>query len=180
MAIRSLDVSADKVEAVQEHVAEVGARPEFSGRALGGSPPADRWLSVPHHVYSAGVDELAAGRGLSGTEPVAVRFLVMDGARAVASVERDAEGGVSSTEGPFAEATARAIKQAEADPELAEGDFELRELRVPGLYLMAVWLKDLNGDGDVVIPLEPAPAPLEAGRLYRLPELASTLQSMSR
>lgn len=181
MAIRSIDVSQDRVDAVTEHLAEVAARPEFTERALGASPPADMSLSAAHDVYSPRVDELAAGSGLSAAEPVAVGFLVMDGSKPIASVEQDTEEGwVSSTEGPFAEATARAIEQAEADPELANGDYELRELRVPGLYLMAVWLKDLSGDGDVVIPLDPAPAPLEAGRTYRLEELEPALQRMSR
>jgi hypothetical protein len=172
MAIRARDVSQENVDAVQQHLSE---------RALTRSAPADAALSAAHDVYSPRVDDLAAGRGLSAAERVAVAFLVMDGSRAVASVEHDTErGAVSSTEGPFSEATAEAIRRAEADPELADGDYELRELRVPGLYLMAVWLKDLSGDGDVVIPLEPAPAPLQAGRSYRLPQLEPELESMSR
>jgi len=181
MTIRSLKATQESVEAVQQHLAEVAVRPAFPDRALGRAEPTDVSLSAPHNVYSLGVDELAKGRGLADTTPVAQEFLVMEGPSAIASVEQDAGGGgVSSTEGPFVAATAHAIQQAEGDPELADGEYELRTLRVPGLYLMAVWLKDLNGDGDVVIPLDPAPAPLEAGRSYRLDELEPTLASMSR
>jgi hypothetical protein len=181
MTIRSLEATQESVDAVEEHLAEVAARPAFPERALGRAAPTDVWLSAPHGVYSLGVDELAKGRGLAETTQVAKEFLVMEGPSAIASVEQDPAGGsVSSTEGPFVAATAQAIRQAEEDPELADGDYELRALRVPGLYLMAVWLKDLEGDGDVVIPLEPAPAPLEAGRSYRLPELERELASMSR
>jgi hypothetical protein len=181
MTIRPAEVSKESVEAVREHLSEIAARPEFPERALTGSAPWAVSLSAAHEVYSAGVDELAAGRGLASASPVAHGFLVMEGSNAIASVEQDTEGGgVSSTEGPFADATARAIERAEEDPRLADGEYELRALRVPGLYLMAVWLKDLNGDGDVVIPLDPAPAPLEAGRSYGLQELEPELASMSR
>jgi hypothetical protein len=181
MTIRPVEVSQESVEAVREHLSAVGARPEFPERALTESAPRGVSISAAHEVYSAGVDELAAGAGLANATPVARAFLVMDGSNAVASVEQDIEGGgVSSTEGPFTDATAKAIRRAEEDPQLADGDYELRALRVPGLYLMAVWLKDLDGDGDVVIPLEPAPAPLEASRSYRLHELERELASMSR
>lgn len=181
MTIKAVEMSQESVDAVREHLAAVAGRPEFPERALTESAPRGVSLSAAHDVYSAGVDELAAGGGLASATPVARGFLVMDGPNAVASVEQDTEGGgVSSTEGPFAEATAKAIERAEEDPRLADGDYQLRALRVPGLYLMAVWLKDQNGDGDVVIPLDPAPAPLEAGRSYHLHELEPELASMSR
>jgi hypothetical protein len=181
MTIRPVETSQESVDAVREHLTAVAGRPEFPERALTESATRGVSLSAAHDVYSPGVDELAAGGGLASATPVARAFLVMDGPNAVASVEQNTEGGgVSSTEGPFAEATARAIERAEEDPRLADGDYELRTLRVPGLYLMAVWLKDLNGDGDVVIPLSPAPAPLVAGRSYGLDELEPELARMSR
>jgi hypothetical protein len=181
MTIRPVETSQESVDAVREHLEAVAGRPEFPERALTESATTGVSLSAAHDVYSAGVDELAAGGGLASATAVARAFLVMDGPNAVASVEQDTEGGgVSSTEGPFAEATARAIERAEEDPRLADGDYELRALRVPGLYLIAVWLKDLNGDGDAVIPLDPAPSPLEAGRSYRLDELEPELANMSR
>jgi hypothetical protein len=31
---------------------------------------------------------------------------------------------------------------------------------------MALWLKDLRGEHDLVLPMTPAPAPLEAGHAY--------------
>jgi hypothetical protein len=181
MTIRPAEPSQESLDAVREHLTDVAGRPEFPERGLTESAPRGVSLSAAHDVYSASVDRLAAGAGLASATPVARAFLVMDGPDAVASVEQDTEGGgVSSTEGPFAEATAKAIERADEDPRLADGDYELRTLRVPGLYLMAVWLKDLNGDGDVVIPLDPAPAPLEAARSYRLDELEPELARMSR
>jgi hypothetical protein len=181
MTIRSSRASQDSLQAVRDHLADVVDSPGRSNRALGGGGPQEVEVSAPHAVYSPGVDELAQGRGLSGAEPIATEYLVMDGDMAVATVEQHAGGGgVASTEGPFAEATAQAIRGAEHDPALSDGDYELRSLRVPSLYLMAVWLKDLSGDGDVVIPLAPAPAPLVAGRTYHLTDLEPLLADMSR
>ena len=43
---------------------------------------------------------------------------------------------------------------------------EARIVRIPALYVMALWLKDLDGDDDVVVPMAPAPPYLEANRPY--------------
>lgn len=44
-----------------------------------------------------------------------------------------------------------AVRQAEADPRVAAGRYELRELRIPGVHKSAVWFKDLNGGADIII-----------------------------
>ena len=42
-------------------------------------------------------------------------------------------------------------------------------IRVPALYVMALWLKDLDGDADIVVPMAPAPPFLEATGPTRSP-----------
>jgi hypothetical protein len=59
--------------------------------------------------------------------------------------------------------TAASIDDAERLPEVADRDFEFRILKVPGLYVVAAWLA---GDRDLLVPLEPAPSFLQAGRRY--------------
>ena len=60
---------------------------------------------------------------------------------------------------------------------MTAGNYEVRMLRVPALYVVALWLKDLDGDDDLIVPLVPAPAFLEAGRAYREAEFLDTLEA---
>ena len=182
MTIRPVETSQESVDAVREHLTAVAGRPEFPERALTESATRGVSLSAAHDVYSPGVDELAAGGGLASATPVARAFLVMDGPNAVASVEQNTEGGgVSSTEGPFAEATARAIAARRGGPaargrrlraadatrarplphgRLAEGPERRRRRRDPA-----------------ATPRRPL---LEAGRSYGLDEVEPELARMSR
>jgi hypothetical protein len=179
MTLRAAEVSPENIEEVRSHLSGLAGRARYSERALGGADPAGVALAAPHDVYTLGLDQLAAGVTIDDAQPVAKRFLIMEDDAAIASAEIAPEGGsFQSNEGPFVGATAKAIHDAERDPELADGEYELRVLRLPALYLMAVWLKDEHGDGDVVIPLDPAPEPLEANRRYAPRELLPELERM--
>jgi hypothetical protein len=180
MTLRPAEPSPEVVETVRSHLSALAARPEFQRRGMALSEPARLELAVPHDVYSLGLDRLAAGASLQDAEPVGQRFLVVDGDTPVSSAEVTPEGeDFQANEGPFVAATLAAVERAEQDPELSDGRYELRLLRVPALYLMALWLKDEDGDGDRVIPLDPAPEPLEPGRHYRPDELIGELARMA-
>jgi hypothetical protein len=180
MTLRPAEPSPEVVETVRSHLSALAARPEFQGRGMALSEPSELDLAVPHDVYSVGLDQLSAGASLQDAEAVGQRFLVVDGDTPVASAEVTPEGGdFQANEGPFVAATLAAIERAEEDPELSDGRYELRLLRIPALYLMALWLKDEDGEGDRVIPLDPAPEPLEAGRHYRPAELMDELARMA-
>jgi hypothetical protein len=53
-------------------------------------------------------------------------------------------------------------------------------VRIPALYVMALWLKDLDGDDDVVVPMAPAPSFLEANRPYTEREFLKALAGPAR
>jgi len=61
--------------------------------------------------------------------------------------------------------TAKAIEAAEHLPEVEAGNYELAVLRVPALYVIALWLKGTGAKppDDIFIPLEPAPTGLTGG-----------------
>jgi hypothetical protein len=180
MTLRVAEPSPEVVETVRSNLSALAARPEYRRRGVAQSEPSELELAVPHDVYTLGLDRLAAGASIQDAAPVGQRFLVVDGDRPVSSAEVTPEGGdFQANEGPFVAATLAAIEQAEQDPELSDGRYELRLLRIPALYLMALWLKDEDGDGDVVIPLDPAPEPLEPGRHYRPGELMDELARMA-
>jgi hypothetical protein len=60
--------------------------------------------------------------------------------------------------GPFVEGTEQAIRRGEAIPEVRNGRFEAFLLMIPSLYVVALWLKDLDGDGgsDLILTIPPA------------------------
>jgi hypothetical protein len=143
-------------------------------------------LTTPHVVHGIGLDALAARQPLTGAAPVAWQFLVETPTGPVASTEvaLDATGEPTAftqlNEGPFVQATTAALDTARRVPEVVRGDYELRVLRIPALYLVALWLKDRGGTEDLFLPLDPAPEFIEAGRPYRGDELLDALAGPAR
>jgi hypothetical protein len=182
MTLRLPAMSDDSVEAARSRLSTLAGRTAFPERALGRADPRRLALALPHDVYVLGLDRLAAGAALADATVVGRRFLVLDGDTPVASAETAGDGGeFQATEGPFVASTASAIARAEQDPELAKADYELRLLRIPALYFVAIWLKREAGAGDdVVIPLEPAPPGFVAGRSYAPGELLGLLTERAR
>jgi hypothetical protein len=183
MTLRVPEITDESLGVVSAHLSELAARTKFRDRALNRANPADLGLAAPHDVYSLGLTDIAEGASLDAATVVGRRFLVMDGSAPIASAElSDSEtgAGFQTNEGPYVEATATAIARAEVDPQLANDDFEIRVLRIPALYFMGLWLKNDRGGADVVIPLDPAPAPLEAGRKYSPVEALSALAERAR
>lgn len=180
MSLRVPDVSADSVLAVRDNLSELAGRAAYRHRALARVNPLDVALALPHDVYSLGLDELVRGATLDDAQLVGRRFLVMAGDDAVASAEIARDDGFTATEGPFVTGTARAIAVAEQDPATADGDYEVRVLRVPALYLMALWLSGGGHQADLVIPMDPAPEPFSGGEKVRPDELLGRLAELAR
>ena len=182
MTLRVVPATAESVELVGSQVAELAGRTVFRDRALTRADPAALAVAVPHDVYLIGLGDLAGGASLDAATVVGRRFLVMDGDRPIAAAEladQERGTGFQLNEGPYVEATAAAIEHAESDPDLADDDYEVRLLRIPALYFMGLWLKSEQPDADVVIPLDPAPAPLEAGRKYTAAGILSALAGLA-
>ena len=182
MTLRVPEPTEESVEAVRSHLSELAGRRAFPDRALSRANPMELALAAPHDVYFLGLRDLAEGASLDAATVVGRRFIVMDGDEPIASAElsgQDKGAGFQASEGRYVASTAAAIEDAENDPDLAD-DYEVRVLRIPALYLMALWLKNEQGGADVLIPLEPTPAPLEAGRKYAPLEISSPLAEAAR
>jgi len=182
MALRTAEISPAAVDMLRARLSELAGRTEFPRRALTRASPEDVSLAAGHDVYQLTLEQLAAGAGLEAAAVVGQRFLVLDRDRAIASAELFGAGAdsVVATEGPFVLGTVEAIEAAEADPQLADGRYELRLLRVPAIALVALWLKDDDGGPGAVAPLRPVPPPLEAGRRYAPAEIMPLLATMAR
>jgi hypothetical protein len=110
-------------------------------------------------VYQLDVADIQQGKDLDSARRVGWRFLILDGEKTVAAVELiDFFGRLEFSqleEGPFAEATREALRLVENTVAVENGDFEFRLLRAPGVYVVAVWLKDLRRNNDIFVPLAP-------------------------
>jgi hypothetical protein len=166
---------AGALKAATDGVVEVH-RAEPPGRARVRGPrdigPKGRRLASPHRVHNLRLTDLGKPGTLRGAPMTAWRYLVEDDGAAVASAEVgvDEKGNVRGfdhvNEGPFVAATAAAQKAAAELPQVRDGRMEARILRIPALYVMALWLKDLDGDADLIVPMAPSPPYLEANRPY--------------
>jgi hypothetical protein len=67
--------------------------------------------------------------------------------------------------GRFVGETAEAFKRLSSIAELQKEDYEVRLLRFSAIYVMAIWLK-ASASADVIYPLSPTPAAIEAQRPY--------------
>ncbi len=126
-------------------------------------------LTEPHQVFTLGLTDLAAGKGLNAAKPTGWRYLVQEGDNVLASAEtvvgpRGEQVFSAFNEGRFVDSSAKAMRAVGESPGVAQGGFELRLLNVPGLYVLALWLHDMQGQGDFLVPLAPSPVETPAGK----------------
>lgn len=133
---------------------------KFSTKALRGARKGQLDLSTPHQIFTMGLDDITTGAGLDRAQPAGWRYLIEDGGQLIASAEStlapDGTHEVSQfTEGPFVAETDKAVKAVRKLPQLEAAGFELRLLRIPALYVMALWLH--APATDLLVPLAPSP-----------------------
>lgn len=159
----------------------VGAlmRRRFGSAEAGPAPAraAAEPISAPVHIV--GLNEIAAKRDLKAA-PVKLWAHLLhtdDDDHPVAVADTDAKTGhfQSITEGAPIAALGRRIRTVQAEQAKAQ-DHDLAIIRVPALYLDALWLKGRNGAPDVVIPEASPMSPLQAGKRYTLEEFNAALK----
>lgn len=163
MTIRSGTMPPAAFDALRQGVGEISSfDPGIPGLAPG----------VPHQTFH--LDLEAVSQGIAGSEPVGWRyFLAGTSTEATVAAEvltRDqviAFAGLNR--GPFVVQMVDVMRKANV-----QGDFEARLLRVPALYVVAVWLAG-DGGADVFLPLQPSNPVLQPGRVYRRQEFEAAL-----
>lgn len=139
-------------------------------------------LVEPLQVFTLGLDDLVAGKELDAAKPTGWLFLVHDGEKTLASAEAvptgtgDEQVLSAFNEGSFVSSTADALRTARGLPEVSKDDFEPRLLRVPALYVTALWLHKARGTGDLLVPLAPSPVDAQAGRPVSASRLTDELR----
>jgi hypothetical protein len=151
--------------AVARQIVGLVTAPGGAGRRLAAADRSALALAVAHPVYTAGLADAESGDVGSAAVQTDWRYLVQEGDETVATADATLDAAPTVThvgEGPFGPATARAVRVAEALPQMQSGTYQLRTLRVPPLKVVALWLHpvDDDDDEDLYIPLEPAGAGL--------------------
>jgi hypothetical protein len=183
MPIETPNPPDDVLEAVRQSMERRTPRRGRLRRALGHAAPAAS-LSAPQRIFTVDLDALAQGDGIEDTaRATGWRFLVEEATEPVAAAEVQDKTGAALpaelTEGQFVRSTAEGLRAAETLAPVEEAAFELRLLRVPALYLVALWLHATERE-DLFLPLEPAPAPFEPGHAYPGPRFAELAADLAR
>lgn len=158
-------------------VCKTGLKDVFGGGseaplALAGAHPEEFKFIYPHKVFALALDDLAGGAGLEKAKLIGWRYLMSRHNIIAASVDVTCDpngrnhcfAGVN--EGPFNGATQETVIAASQKDLIKKGSYELSVLRIRELYVMALWLRDLNGANDVIVPLHPTHDSLQAGKAY--------------
>jgi hypothetical protein len=162
------------IPAVTSAIGELVRVPGFVRQILGGLQVGVPAVTTPHTVHNIGLDALAEGRGLDAAQTTGLGYLVLQNTRVVASAEvaldeRGEPQGLSNfSRGQELQGTLRVLELLDDLPDVRNRAFELRMLRIPALHVRAVWLKDQQGDDDLVLPIgspdEVRPRPIPAGQ----------------
>lgn len=183
MAIHYVAEPANGTSLVRASMEKVLTRPSpISGRGIDFHALT---VSEPHAVYDLRANEVAAGRMLSSAQPTGFRYLVNQNGTQVAAAEvlADESGAAKLVAninyGQFVAATAKGLAQAASLQPVTAGSFEARLLRFAAIGLMALWLKPDAGGADIVYPLAPAPAGLQAERAYTEAEFFTAVRSLA-
>lgn len=140
--------------------------------------------TLPHQVFTVGLTDLSDRSWVEKARLVGWRYLLQgqNGVAMAAEVNASSSGdqGVSLNEGPFVEQTADLLADARASQNVEDGDYEFAVLRIPAIYVMALWLKSRNSGDDIFIPMGPTLEELEPGREYRLDEITPILVAAAK
>ena len=144
----------------------------FSTPLLRQSHRSELSLGASHPVYVMSLPKASSEEGLAHAELVRWRYLIFRAEQAIACAEavRRVQTGkevwtfLRIGEGPVVQATANSMREAEQFPEVGSGSYQMRLLLVPFRSVAALWLKDLQGNHNLLLPLQLKPGEQKPSR----------------
>jgi hypothetical protein len=151
----------------------------------------EEWKSItvlpPQPIYTATIEDLLKGQLFEHPRLMAWQYILRQGdvlrgsAEVAVAPTKAGEGETleysAYQTGPFPRLVLDAVSFATTLPSVATADYKVRILRLPWVFLAAVWLARQNDD--LLIPLRPVPHSLEEKRVYREAELTSALSAIA-
>lgn len=180
--------SDEAAEAVRKGLEQMASKKAFSTPRLrdavtekAAAPSTEQALPV----YNMGLSDLVSARKEKELNQTGWRYTIKQNNEIIAHAETviDQNGKdlfAGTNEGPLVEGTARAIKAAEKQNEVKQGNYEVRLLFIPALHISALWLVDKEGKADLAIPVEPTPSPLTPNKLMPLGDLLAFLKDQAK
>ena len=146
----------------------------FQTPQLKNTPGRELTLGIPHPMYVMSLASASDVRVLAAANLMRWRCLVFRGGQAIAMVEavkrqeNDDWAFFRFAEGTLPQAFLEALLAAEQLPQTGKGAYEIRMLEVhaPELNVGALWLKDLRGNQDLLIPILGELESLHTGGTY--------------
>ncbi len=143
--------------------------------------PAD---GIPHPIYTLDLQDIIKAQTLSGARLIGWRYLVGDAHSTPLAAEVHSHASQHTfagiNEGPFTNQTRITLDMVEKNPLVQSGNYELRVLRIPALFVMALWLKDISGNNDLIVPMAPTFTGIEAQHTYPVAEFMGLLHTAAQ
>jgi hypothetical protein len=164
-------------EGLSEFLARRYARDQTNGLGID-----ELHYALPHCIYYAGIQSLIKRTLIADAVMSGWRYLILDGRKPVFTVRlsfgrhRKLEFGHVST-AFFASATIKALQRAEKLPQLKKSNFELRQLEIPGLGVVALWFHGKRSEQFMPIPT--GSRKLKPYKLYTQRALTKALRQMA-
>src|SRR5215469_13404266 len=146
--------SSQVAEQTRTALQNMARQKQFRIAPLASATPAQISLTSPHAVYNIDLDDILSNNPLSTARFTAWRFIVAG--------------------------TIAALQNLAADPTFAKGDWEGRLLRIPALFVMAIWAHGKNTGEDMLRPIAPAPSFLDVNKTYTWPQFREALATPAR
>jgi hypothetical protein len=173
-------------ELTQRQLQDMAQHKHFTIAPLAAAEPSKIELASGHAVYNIGLRDLLTDKPITAAPFTAWRFIVNAGTPDSAAAEtlQDPEQGIptfaSVNSGPFVTGTIAALKTLATDPAFTKGDWEGRMIRIPALYIMAIWAHEKKTGADLIRPTAPVPPYLDAAKTYTWPEFKAALQEPAK
>jgi hypothetical protein len=142
--------------------------------------------SAPHQVFTLDFNDLLGTDLFSKARLVGWRYLVTGANRTAMAAEVACDDKGENLrfshlhEGPLVGGLAQALVAAEHTSEVVQGSYELRVLRIPSIYVMALWLKANTPDKDLFVPAAPTSRLLIPGQMYSASAFADLLKKAAQ
>jgi hypothetical protein len=181
VTVRLPEVPESAGEVVDSALRSFTEAGEYRLRTLSGKR-ADAITRVqPHPAYTLGLRDIVGGRGLDAARQTSWRFLLEEQGNAVAAAEVAIDTRSSALSfaginaGPQVFSTAEALGPGIEKLDTEPGDWVVRFLRIPALYLCALWLHEETANQERIYPLAPAPDYVQTGVPYSWGELSEAI-----